>query len=61
MDQILNLIKYVQAHPNELWEIFASIVAIASVVVNLLPKAHDNPKVQAVIAFLQKLALNKKI
>lgn len=62
MSQLLDIVKFVQAHWKEIAEAIAAIIGAASIIVKLTPTLKDDNIFLPVVKFLGKyIALNKRV
>jgi hypothetical protein len=61
MEQIKELINFVNANLLTIWTILTSVITIASVIVKLTPTDKDNKILNGLVSILAKIALNKNL
>jgi hypothetical protein len=60
MDFVTGIITYAKENAGDLWQVYASIVAAASIVIKLTPTKKDDAVLNKILSFIGKfIALNK--
>ena len=60
MDQLNNVISWIATNVKDLWALWASLIAIASLIVKMTPTLKDDNRLKSFIKFVGKyIALDK--